>query len=83
MIQSYGNGLQEGCEAYMQQNSTLQEAEFHKAYQELIEAVNITACDDPDTEIKMTLIEIINEALHMTLQVELEETGLNPDKYDF
>ncbi len=65
MIQSYGNGLQEGCKAYMQQNSTLQEAEFHKAYQELIEAINITASENPDT--KKELLEMIRKVFYKTV----------------
>lgn len=43
----------------MQQNSTLQEAEFHKAYQELIEAINVTANEDPDT--KEELLKLIEK----------------------
>lgn len=44
------------------------ETEFQKVYQELIETVHSTACADPDTEkeTKKILIEMINEALHMT-----------------
>lgn len=43
----------------MEQKSILHEAEFHKAYQELIEAINITASEDPD--IKEALLEMIEE----------------------
>ena len=51
----------------MDSKDVSKETEFQKAYQELIEAIHSTACADPDTEkeTKTTLIEMINEALHM------------------